>query len=78
VSAAAAALRAAGVIEATLIPVLTDPGRIAAMSARASAAVGPDAGVVLARHVLTVVDEQRRLAFVSRRWAAAARRAVAP
>jgi UDP-N-acetylglucosamine--N-acetylmuramyl-(pentapeptide) pyrophosphoryl-undecaprenol N-acetylglucosamine transferase len=49
-------------IEATLIPVLTDPGRIAAMSARASAAGTPDADVVLARHVLTAVAERRRLA----------------
>ena len=49
-------------IEATLIPVLTDPGQIAAMSARASAAGAPDAGVVLARHVLTAVAERRRLA----------------
>ena len=49
-------------IKATLIPVLTDPGRIAAMSARASAADAPDADVVLARHVLTAVAERRRLA----------------
>jgi UDP-N-acetylglucosamine--N-acetylmuramyl-(pentapeptide) pyrophosphoryl-undecaprenol N-acetylglucosamine transferase len=49
-------------IEATLIPVLTDPGRIAAMPSRASAAGAPDAGVVLARHVLTAVAERRRLA----------------
>jgi UDP-N-acetylglucosamine--N-acetylmuramyl-(pentapeptide) pyrophosphoryl-undecaprenol N-acetylglucosamine transferase len=49
-------------IETTLIPVLTDPGRIAAMSARASAAGAPDADVVLARHVLTAVAERRRLA----------------
>jgi UDP-N-acetylglucosamine--N-acetylmuramyl-(pentapeptide) pyrophosphoryl-undecaprenol N-acetylglucosamine transferase len=75
VSGAAAALRAAGGallvddggldpawIETTLIPVLTDPGRIAAMSARASAAGAPDADVVLARHVLTAVAERRRLA----------------
>jgi UDP-N-acetylglucosamine--N-acetylmuramyl-(pentapeptide) pyrophosphoryl-undecaprenol N-acetylglucosamine transferase len=54
-------------IEATLIPVLTDCGRIAAMSARATAAAASDANVVLARHVLTVVAERRRLAFVSRR-----------
>jgi UDP-N-acetylglucosamine--N-acetylmuramyl-(pentapeptide) pyrophosphoryl-undecaprenol N-acetylglucosamine transferase len=39
--------------------VLTDPGRIAAMSARASAAGAPDADVVLARHVLTAVAERR-------------------
>ena len=49
-------------IETSLIPVLTDPGRIAAMSARASAAGAPDAGVVLARHVLTAVAERRWLA----------------
>jgi UDP-N-acetylglucosamine--N-acetylmuramyl-(pentapeptide) pyrophosphoryl-undecaprenol N-acetylglucosamine transferase len=49
-------------IEATLIPVLTDPGRIAAMSARASAAGVPDADIVLARHVLAAVAERRRLA----------------
>jgi UDP-N-acetylglucosamine--N-acetylmuramyl-(pentapeptide) pyrophosphoryl-undecaprenol N-acetylglucosamine transferase len=48
--------------EATLLPVLTDPGRIAAMSARASAAGTPDADIVLARHVLTAVAERRRLA----------------
>ncbi len=49
-------------IEATLIPELTDPQRVAAMSARASAAGAPDAGVVLARHVLTAVAGRRRLA----------------
>jgi UDP-N-acetylglucosamine--N-acetylmuramyl-(pentapeptide) pyrophosphoryl-undecaprenol N-acetylglucosamine transferase len=48
-------------IQATLIPVLTDPGRIAAMSACAAAGA-PDADVVLARHVLTAVAERRRLA----------------
>jgi UDP-N-acetylglucosamine--N-acetylmuramyl-(pentapeptide) pyrophosphoryl-undecaprenol N-acetylglucosamine transferase len=64
-------------IEATLIPVLTDPGRIAAMSARATAAAAVDADVVLARHVLTVVAERRRIAFVSSR-PAAARQAAAP
>jgi UDP-N-acetylglucosamine--N-acetylmuramyl-(pentapeptide) pyrophosphoryl-undecaprenol N-acetylglucosamine transferase len=48
-------------IATALIPVLTDPGRIAAMSARASAAGAPDADVVLARHVLTVVAERRGL-----------------
>ena len=46
---------------------LTDPGRIAAMSARASAADALDVGVVLARRVLTrrvltAVAERRRLA----------------
>jgi hypothetical protein len=49
-------------IETTLIPVLTDPERIAAMSAHASAAGTPDADVVLARHVLTAVAERRRFA----------------
>ncbi|MEV7095889.1 UDP-N-acetylglucosamine--N-acetylmuramyl-(pentapeptide) pyrophosphoryl-undecaprenol N-acetylglucosamine transferase [Amycolatopsis sp. NPDC051045] len=49
-----------------LLPVLTDPGRIAAMSARASAAGAPDADVVLARHVLNAVAEGRR-------WRAAGR-----
>jgi UDP-N-acetylglucosamine--N-acetylmuramyl-(pentapeptide) pyrophosphoryl-undecaprenol N-acetylglucosamine transferase len=49
-------------IEITLIPVLTDPERIAAMSARASAAGAPDADVVLARHVVTAVAERRRFA----------------
>jgi UDP-N-acetylglucosamine--N-acetylmuramyl-(pentapeptide) pyrophosphoryl-undecaprenol N-acetylglucosamine transferase len=46
-------------IETALIPVLTDPGRIAAMSARAWAVGATDAGVVLARHVLTAVAERR-------------------
>jgi UDP-N-acetylglucosamine--N-acetylmuramyl-(pentapeptide) pyrophosphoryl-undecaprenol N-acetylglucosamine transferase len=46
-------------LEITLIPVLTDPERIAKMSARASAAGAPDADVILARHVLTVVAERR-------------------
>lgn len=49
-------------IEMTLIPVLTDPERIAAMSAHASAAAASDADVVLARHVLTVVAERRGFA----------------
>jgi UDP-N-acetylglucosamine--N-acetylmuramyl-(pentapeptide) pyrophosphoryl-undecaprenol N-acetylglucosamine transferase len=49
-------------IQTTLIPVLTDPGRIAAMSAHASAAGAPDADIVLARHVLTTVAQRRRYA----------------
>jgi UDP-N-acetylglucosamine--N-acetylmuramyl-(pentapeptide) pyrophosphoryl-undecaprenol N-acetylglucosamine transferase len=49
-------------IEATLIPVLTDPGRIATMSVCASTAGATDADVVLARHVLTAVAERRRFA----------------
>jgi UDP-N-acetylglucosamine--N-acetylmuramyl-(pentapeptide) pyrophosphoryl-undecaprenol N-acetylglucosamine transferase len=52
-------------IVTTLIPVVTDPGRTAAMSARALAAAPPDADVVLALHVLTAVAERRRLALVS-------------
>jgi UDP-N-acetylglucosamine--N-acetylmuramyl-(pentapeptide) pyrophosphoryl-undecaprenol N-acetylglucosamine transferase len=46
-------------IESTLLPVLTDPARIAAMSARASSAGAPDADVVLARHVLAAVAGRR-------------------
>ncbi|WP_116953290.1 UDP-N-acetylglucosamine--N-acetylmuramyl-(pentapeptide) pyrophosphoryl-undecaprenol N-acetylglucosamine transferase [Jiangella endophytica] len=49
-------------IETTLLPVLTDPGRIAAMSAHASAAGAPDADVVLARHVLTAISDRRAAA----------------
>jgi UDP-N-acetylglucosamine--N-acetylmuramyl-(pentapeptide) pyrophosphoryl-undecaprenol N-acetylglucosamine transferase len=47
-------------IETTLIPVLTDPGRTTAMSVRAAAAGAPDAGAVLARHVLAAVAGRRR------------------
>jgi UDP-N-acetylglucosamine--N-acetylmuramyl-(pentapeptide) pyrophosphoryl-undecaprenol N-acetylglucosamine transferase len=46
-------------IKTTLIPVLTDPGRIAAMSARALAAGATDAGAVLARYALTAVAARR-------------------
>lgn len=46
-------------IETTLIPLLTDPGRIAAMSARSSAVGARDADVVLARHVLAEVAARR-------------------
>ncbi|SDS69661.1 UDP-N-acetylglucosamine--N-acetylmuramyl-(pentapeptide) pyrophosphoryl-undecaprenol N-acetylglucosamine transferase [Microlunatus soli] len=42
-------------VESALIPVLSSPERIAAMSAHASAAGSPDAGKVLARHVLRAV-----------------------
>ena len=48
-------------IEATLLPLLIDPRRIAAMSARASAAAAPDAAVVLARYVLSTVAERRAI-----------------
>ncbi|MBO0806696.1 MAG: UDP-N-acetylglucosamine--N-acetylmuramyl-(pentapeptide) pyrophosphoryl-undecaprenol N-acetylglucosamine transferase [Actinobacteria bacterium] len=49
-------------IQTTLIPVLTDPERIAVMSAHASAAGAPHADVVLALHVLTAIAERRRSA----------------
>ncbi|WP_193072408.1 UDP-N-acetylglucosamine--N-acetylmuramyl-(pentapeptide) pyrophosphoryl-undecaprenol N-acetylglucosamine transferase [Brevibacterium sp. FME37] len=48
-------------IETTLIPLLTDPARIATMSAHASASGVPDADVVLARQVLAAVAEQRNV-----------------
>jgi UDP-N-acetylglucosamine--N-acetylmuramyl-(pentapeptide) pyrophosphoryl-undecaprenol N-acetylglucosamine transferase len=48
-------------IETTLIQVLTDPERIAAMSARASAAAHLTRTSALARLVLTAVTERRRL-----------------
>jgi len=51
-----------GWIQTILIPVLTDPERIAAMSAHASTAGTPDAADVLARHVLTAVAERRAFA----------------
>lgn len=46
-------------IESALLPILTDPARIAAMSARASATGAPNAGTVLARHVLTIAERHR-------------------
>jgi UDP-N-acetylglucosamine--N-acetylmuramyl-(pentapeptide) pyrophosphoryl-undecaprenol N-acetylglucosamine transferase len=46
-------------IERTLLPILTDPERIAAMSARASATGALDADVVLARHVLAAINSRR-------------------
>lgn len=46
--------------------VLTDPKRIAAMSAPASAAGAPHADVVLARHVLTAIAERRAVAPLRR------------
>jgi UDP-N-acetylglucosamine--N-acetylmuramyl-(pentapeptide) pyrophosphoryl-undecaprenol N-acetylglucosamine transferase len=49
-------------IETTLIPVLTDPKRIAAMSGHAWATGAADADIVLARHVLTTIAERRRSA----------------
>ena len=47
-------------VETNLLPILTDPARVAGMSAAASRAGARDADVVLARHVLTVVAEHRR------------------
>ncbi|MEV8374552.1 UDP-N-acetylglucosamine--N-acetylmuramyl-(pentapeptide) pyrophosphoryl-undecaprenol N-acetylglucosamine transferase [Kribbella sp. NPDC056861] len=47
-------------IEHTLLPVLTNPERIAAMSAKASAAGATDADVVLAKHVLAAITVRRR------------------
>lgn len=49
-------------VEADLLPILTDPARVAAMSAAAGRAGARDADVVLARHVLSVVAEHRRFA----------------
>jgi UDP-N-acetylglucosamine--N-acetylmuramyl-(pentapeptide) pyrophosphoryl-undecaprenol N-acetylglucosamine transferase len=46
-------------VQATLLPVLTDPGRIAAMSAASTAAGAPDADLVLARHVLATIADRR-------------------
>jgi UDP-N-acetylglucosamine--N-acetylmuramyl-(pentapeptide) pyrophosphoryl-undecaprenol N-acetylglucosamine transferase len=46
-------------IQTTLIPVLTDQERIAAMAAHTSSARAPDADVVLARYVLSVVAQRR-------------------
>lgn len=46
-------------IETTLIPLLTDAGRRAVMSAHALAVGTPDVGALLARHVLTVIAERR-------------------
>ncbi|MGO3320205.1 MAG: UDP-N-acetylglucosamine--N-acetylmuramyl-(pentapeptide) pyrophosphoryl-undecaprenol N-acetylglucosamine transferase, partial [Microbacterium gubbeenense] len=48
-------------IETTLIPLLTDPARIATKPAHASASGVPDADVVLARQVLAAVAEQRNV-----------------
>jgi UDP-N-acetylglucosamine--N-acetylmuramyl-(pentapeptide) pyrophosphoryl-undecaprenol N-acetylglucosamine transferase len=49
-------------VEANLVPIISDPARVAAMSAAASLAGARDADVVLARHVLIVVAESRRFA----------------
>lgn len=47
-------------VEANLLPIITDPARVARMSAAASRSGARHADVVLARHVLSVVDERRR------------------
>ncbi len=49
-------------VEANLLPILTDSARIADMSRAASRSGARDADVVLARHVLAVIAERRRLA----------------
>jgi UDP-N-acetylglucosamine--N-acetylmuramyl-(pentapeptide) pyrophosphoryl-undecaprenol N-acetylglucosamine transferase len=49
-------------VEANLLPIITAPARIAAMSRAAARSGARDADVVLARHVLTVVAERRRFA----------------
>jgi UDP-N-acetylglucosamine--N-acetylmuramyl-(pentapeptide) pyrophosphoryl-undecaprenol N-acetylglucosamine transferase len=49
-------------VEARLLPIITDPVRVEAMSRAASRSGARDADVVLARHVLAVVAERRRFA----------------
>jgi UDP-N-acetylglucosamine--N-acetylmuramyl-(pentapeptide) pyrophosphoryl-undecaprenol N-acetylglucosamine transferase len=49
-------------VEAKLLPIVTDPARVAAMSAAATRAGARHADTVLARHVLSVVAERRRFA----------------
>jgi len=48
-----------GWVEANLLPIITDPGRVATMAAAASRAGARDADVVLAGHVLDIVAERR-------------------
>lgn len=48
-------------VEAALLPILTDPDRIADMARAASRAGARDADTVLARRVLAVIAERRRL-----------------
>jgi UDP-N-acetylglucosamine--N-acetylmuramyl-(pentapeptide) pyrophosphoryl-undecaprenol N-acetylglucosamine transferase len=50
----------------TLVPRLTDPDLLASMAAAAARAGARDADVVLARHVLNVVAEHRRMAALRR------------
>jgi UDP-N-acetylglucosamine--N-acetylmuramyl-(pentapeptide) pyrophosphoryl-undecaprenol N-acetylglucosamine transferase len=47
-------------VEANLLPIITDPARVEAMSAAATRAGARHADVVLAKHVLSVVAERRR------------------
>jgi UDP-N-acetylglucosamine--N-acetylmuramyl-(pentapeptide) pyrophosphoryl-undecaprenol N-acetylglucosamine transferase len=47
-------------VEANLLPIITDPARVAAMSAAAARSGARDADVVLARHVLDLITERRR------------------
>jgi UDP-N-acetylglucosamine--N-acetylmuramyl-(pentapeptide) pyrophosphoryl-undecaprenol N-acetylglucosamine transferase len=49
-------------IETALVPLLSDPARLAAMARAASSTGSRNADVVLAQHVLTVIRERRRLA----------------
>jgi UDP-N-acetylglucosamine--N-acetylmuramyl-(pentapeptide) pyrophosphoryl-undecaprenol N-acetylglucosamine transferase len=49
-------------IDANLLPLITDPARLSAMSRAASARGSRNADVVLADHVLVVVRERRRFA----------------
>jgi UDP-N-acetylglucosamine--N-acetylmuramyl-(pentapeptide) pyrophosphoryl-undecaprenol N-acetylglucosamine transferase len=56
-------LTAAEVVSA-VVPLLTDPQRLAGMSRAAARSGARDADVVLARHVLAVVDEHRRFGSV--------------
>jgi UDP-N-acetylglucosamine--N-acetylmuramyl-(pentapeptide) pyrophosphoryl-undecaprenol N-acetylglucosamine transferase len=46
-------------VEANLLPILTDPGRVAAMAAAAAQAGARDADVVMARYVLDLVAAGR-------------------
>ncbi|ATY10014.1 UDP-N-acetylglucosamine--N-acetylmuramyl-(pentapeptide) pyrophosphoryl-undecaprenol N-acetylglucosamine transferase [Amycolatopsis sp. AA4] len=46
-------------IEAALLPVLTDPAHLAAMSARAATTGAPNADTALARQVLTIAEQHR-------------------
>jgi UDP-N-acetylglucosamine--N-acetylmuramyl-(pentapeptide) pyrophosphoryl-undecaprenol N-acetylglucosamine transferase len=51
-------------VAVTVLPLVTDAERLAAMSAAAERSGARDADVVLARHVLAVVGEQRRFGSV--------------